>query len=211
MHIESIWQYPVKSMIGTVVADAQLAPHGMVHDRTWAIRDEERGGIRGAKKIGDLMQFAATHTADGQVLITLPDGATVHSADADVHARLSAALQHEVTLWPLQAPTDLEHYRRGAPDSTDPMTELRAVDTGDADGHPEFNWVGKQVRIGEVVLDIPSACPRCVMVTRAVTTAIPADRAVLRHIVRDLDQNVGVYATVVQPGVVRAGDTVEVL
>ncbi|MEI6495260.1 MAG: MOSC N-terminal beta barrel domain-containing protein [Actinomycetota bacterium] len=277
MHIESIWQYPVKSMIGTVVADAALAPHGMVNDRTWAIRDEERGGIRGAKKIGDLMQFAATHTADGHVLITLPDGATVHSADADVHARLSAALQHEVTLWPLQAPTDLEHYRRGAPDSTDPMTELRAVfgrdedeplpdfsifppvifeyesppgtyldafplmlmttsalrslaaalpdsavdvrrfrpslvvDTGDADGHPEFSWVGKQVRIGEVVLDIPSACPRCVMVTRAVTTAIPADRAVLRHIVRDLDQNVGVYATVVQPGVVRAGDTVEVI
>jgi len=277
MHIESIWQYPVKSMIGTEVPDAELAAHGMVNDRTWAIRDEERGGIRGAKKIGELMQFAATHAADGHVLITLPNGATVHSADADVHARLSAALQHEVTLWPLQAPTHLDHYRRGAPDSTDAMTELRSVfgrdegeplpdfsifppvifeyesppgtyldafplmlmttsalrslatalpdssvdvrrfrpslvvNTGDVDGHPEFTWVGKCVRIGDVVLDIPSACPRCVMVTRAITADLPADRAVLRHIVRDLDQNVGVYATVVQPGVVRAGDTVDLL
>ena len=49
------------------------------------------------------------------------------------------------------------------------------------------------------------------MVTRRVDDDLPADRAVLRHIVRDLDQNVGVYATVTTPGTVRAGDTVEVL
>jgi hypothetical protein len=33
---------------------------------------------------------------------------------------------------------------------------------------------------------------------------------VLRHVVRDLDQNVGVYAEVVVPGGVRAGDSVVV-
>ena len=44
------------------------------------------------------------------------------------------------------------------------------------------------------------------MVTREIDETIPADRAILRHIVRDLDQNVGVYATVRTPGVVRVGD-----
>ena len=44
------------------------------------------------------------------------------------------------------------------------------------------------------------------MVTREISDEIPADRAVLRHIVRDLDQNLGVYATIVTPGVVRVGD-----
>jgi MOSC domain-containing protein YiiM len=46
------------------------------------------------------------------------------------------------------------------------------------------------------------------MVTREVTENVPQDRAILRHIVRDLAQNVGVYATVVTPGAVRAGDRV---
>jgi MOSC domain-containing protein YiiM len=49
------------------------------------------------------------------------------------------------------------------------------------------------------------------MVTRAVDDTIDEDRRVLRHIVRDLDQNVGVYATVVVPGEVSVGDDVVVL
>lgn len=44
------------------------------------------------------------------------------------------------------------------------------------------------------------------MVTREINGQLPADRAVLRHIVRDLGQDVGVYATVVQPGTISAGD-----
>jgi hypothetical protein len=44
------------------------------------------------------------------------------------------------------------------------------------------------------------------MVTREVGNDIPADRAVLRHIVRDLDQNLGIYATIVTPGAIREGE-----
>jgi hypothetical protein len=44
------------------------------------------------------------------------------------------------------------------------------------------------------------------MVTREISPEIPADGAVLRHIVRDLDQNLGVYATIVTPGVLHIGD-----
>jgi hypothetical protein len=49
-----------------------------------------------------------------------------------------------------------------------------------------------------------------VMVTREVTPDLPADRSVLRHIVRELDQNVGVYATVSVPGRISIGDEVSV-
>jgi hypothetical protein len=47
------------------------------------------------------------------------------------------------------------------------------------------------------------------MVTREIDAATPGDRAVLRHIVRDLDQNVGVYASISTPGTVASGDSVE--
>ncbi len=282
MHIAALWQHPVKSMIGTVVPSATLSAGGMDGDRSWAVRDEARGGIRGAKKIGGLMRLAARYVdpaaGPGSVVeITLPDGRILRSDHPEVHQLISAALDHPVTLWPLQPADHLDHYRRGAPDSTDLLTELRSVfgrevgeplpdlsifppeiiefesppgtyvdafplllmttaalhtlaealpdsvvdvrrfrpnlviETPGQTGHPELGWIGRRLRIGSVVLDIVEACPRCVMVTRAIDDRIDEDRRVLRHIVRDLDQNVGVYATVVVPGEVSAGDTVELL
>ena len=278
MHIGQLWRYPVKSMVGGTVDVVELDELGIVGDRTWAVRDLERGGIRGAKKIGGLMRLAARDIEDGHVEITLPDRSTVRTTDADVHDRVSAALDHRVRLERLAPADDLDHYRRGAPDSDDVMAELReifgreddeplpdfsifppviaefesppgtyydvfplmvmteaalaslrralpdsnvdvrrfrpsiVVDTGDdgarasTPGHPEFDWTGRRATIGSATIEFGAPCPRCVMVTREISDAIPADRAVLRHIVRDLDQNLGIYATIVTPGRVSAGD-----
>ena len=85
------------------------------------------------------------------------------------------------------------------------------IDTGEAAGHPEFEWVGRRLRIGGAEVQILSGCPRCVMITRDFGDGLQADRSVLRHVVRDLDQNVGVYATVVTPGSIAEGDSVEIL
>ena len=41
--------------------------------------------------------------------------------------------------------------------------------------------------------------------------SIPEDRAILRHVVRDLNQAVGVYARIVTPGKVSVGDTLTFL
>ncbi|MEO6989315.1 MAG: MOSC N-terminal beta barrel domain-containing protein, partial [Aquihabitans sp.] len=90
MRVSQIWQYPVKSMIGGTVDSAVIEPLGMVGDRTWAVRDMEIGGIRGAKRIGGLMPLAAHYEAEpgGPVRIDLPDGTSVSSTDADVDTRL---------------------------------------------------------------------------------------------------------------------------
>ncbi|NLA35543.1 MAG: Fe-S oxidoreductase, partial [Actinobacteria bacterium] len=129
-----IGRYPAKSMLGERLERADLVEAGLVGDRCWATRDEVRGGIRGAKKIAGLMHLGARYldepTAHGptpQIEITLPDGTTVRSDAADVNERLSEALDHAVTLWPLQPADDLDHYRRGAPDSEDFLEELRDI------------------------------------------------------------------------------------
>jgi uncharacterized protein YcbX len=281
MQVSQLWRYPVKSMVGGRVESVELDELGIVGDRTWATRDLERGGIRGAKKIGSLMQLAARDINDGHVEITLPDGSTVRTSDPDVHDRVSAALDHRVQLERLRPADDLEHYRRGAPDSDDVVAELRGlfgrdndepfpdfsvfppiisefesppgtyydayalvvmteaalaalaaalpdsntdinrfrpslvINTGDtgADastpGHPEFDWQGRRATIGTATVEFRAPCPRCVMVTREISDEVPADRAVLRHIVRNLDQSLGVYATIVTPGMVRVGDSFE--
>lgn len=282
--VEALWRYPAKSMMGSPVETVAIDARGVIGDRSWATRDEERGGIRGAKKIAGLMGLSARYvdaaapTAQRRsppIVITLPDGAEVRSDDPDVDARVSAALGHRVTLHPLHDPTDLDHFRRGGPDTEDIERELRdvfgrtdeeplpdltpflhvmefesppgsyvdaypvsvlstttlaalaaATEGPDADvrrirpnvvvaldapdgHHPEAAWTGAVVRLGEVELEVVAPSARCVMVTRPFAD-LPENQPLLRTIVRDFDQNLGIYTNVRTPGVVRVGDPVTV-
>ncbi len=280
--VSEIWRYPVKSMVGERIPQARVGALGIAGDRGWAVRDEVRGGIRGAKKIAGLMRCAARYLEDPTAdriptpEITLPNG-DVLSADApDAATRLSAALGTTVTLWPRRPADDLDHYRRGAPDHEDMETEMRSifgrapdeplpdftvfppelfefesplgtyfdafpllivttaslrrlqalapssridvrrfrpnfvVDTESDDEFLERTWGGRRLRVGDVVLALTVPCPRCVMITLP-TADLPKDPTVLRTVVRDADQNLGIYATVETPGLVRAGDPVTLL
>ena len=151
--VTGLWRYPVKSMMGEPLDATQLTARGVVGDRSWATRDEVRRGIRGAKKIGALMQFAARYASepvgDGAIadaIITLPDGREVRTDDPDVSAVLSKALDHEVTLWPLVDPEEnLEHYRRG-PWEADVMGELRGIFGRDSDSElPDLSGMPPEI------------------------------------------------------------------
>ena len=279
MKVTQLWKYPVKSMIGSTTDSVSLSTLGIVGDRHWAIRDIERGGIRGAKKIPLLMQCAARPASDGSthVIITLPNGQEVSSQDANVHDVLSATLERPVLLQPLPAEASLEHFEPGAPDSPDMMTEIRqilgreesdplpdfsafpsnitdfstppgthydcwpllvmsssaleamkkavpdsvvdilrfrpsvVVDTPNDTGHPEFACEGRNAQLGSAVVEFLKPCPRCVMITRRVTQDIPEDRAIMRHVIHELNQAVGIYASIVTPGKVSVGDTLTFL
>ena len=280
--LSEIWRYPVKSMTGERLARVEVGTLGLAGDRGWAVRDEVRGGIRGAKKIPGLMRCAARYPdPEARELaspeIRLPNGEALSADDPSASARLSAALGTTVTLWPRRPASDLDHYRRGAPDHADLETEMRAIfgreaseplpdftvfppelfefesplgtyfdafpllllteaslrrlqalapaaridvrrfrpnfvlATDDDDSRfPEAAWGGKRLRIGDLVVALTVACPRCVMVTHPVDD-LPKDPSVLRTIVREADQCLGVYAQVETPGVVREGDPVALI
>ena len=132
--IASAHRFPLKSAQGESVESLDLVASGALGDRAWAVRDEVRGGIRGAKKIASLMNLAARFVEEPTpanptpaIKIGFPNGESCFSTDADCARLLSEALDHEVTLWPLQPAEDLDHYRRGAPDSEDFMEELRDI------------------------------------------------------------------------------------
>ena len=132
--VGEIWRYPVKSMEGERIERTPLTARGVPGDRAWAVRDEVRGGIRGAKKIPALMRcrarYAETPKPDAPAPapeITLPDGTRLTADAADAGKRIGEAVGTEVTLWPLRPASDLAHYRRGAPTHTDVVTELRSI------------------------------------------------------------------------------------
>jgi uncharacterized protein len=74
----------------------------------------------------------------------------------------------------------------------------------------ELTWAGKTLRLGTVELKGEIPCARCGMTTHA-QDGLPKDPSVLRSIVKDADQNLGLYASVSKPGEVRVGDSVEVM
>ncbi len=132
--LQGIHRYPVKSLLGEDLPSVTLGQSGIPGDRAWATRDEVRGGIRGAKKIPELMALRARYAEEPKLdspapaaEITAPSGERFLTNDPDAASKLSQAIGHEVTLWPLLPADQLEHYKRGAPDDPDFMAELRAT------------------------------------------------------------------------------------
>ena len=222
--IRELWRYPVKSMLGERIEAAPLGANGIPGDRAWAVRDEERGGIRGAKKIPALMRLRARYREEPTAeRVPAPE---IELPGAEPRRDLSKLppelFQFEsppgtyVDAFPLLELSDatLRRLQRLAPKSRVDVRRFRpnlVVATPDGvEGFAELDWIGKRVRIGQAEISVAMACPRCVMITHAFED-LPQDTGLMRTVVREADQNVGVYARVERAGRVAVGDAVEVL
>jgi uncharacterized protein YcbX len=84
------------------------------------------------------------------------------------------------------------------------------VDTGPhAAEHIERRWAGRRVRIGRFTVKGEMPTVRCAMPTHG-QLGLPRDASVLRTVVREADQCLGLYASVVAAGSVGLGEPVEV-
>lgn len=278
--VSELWRYPVKSLAGERLPSAAVSVRGIAGDRGWAVFDETRGGITGAKRLPSLRRCRARYLrepapdgASPPVEISFPGGRTASTeseqaalllsahagrtvalhplgpAGAETAARLTMASETPETVRELMGlapgepfpdmsaltPDRLQALRRGnffdafplhlltrrtlatlariAPDSDWDPRRFRANLLVDAPGpgdYPELGWIGRRLRIGTMVVEISTGCPRCVMVTQA-ADELPADPRVMRTLVRETAHTAGVYASVVQAGEIREGDGVEVL
>ena len=95
---------------------------------------------------------------------------------------------------------DARRFRPNIVIETEPGTE----------GLVEQAWIGKRLAIGGSTVDCTDTTPRCGAVTRA-QRDFGADKSILRTIVKDADQNVGIYGAVVNSGDLRIGDDVYVI
>ena len=98
-----------------------------------------------------------------------------------------------------RAPTSVIDVRRFRPNLV--------ISAGGVESFPEQSWVGGALRLGDAEITIPAGCPRCVMTTLGFAD-LPADRSIMRTLVRETSQILGVYGIVASPGTVRLGDPV---
>jgi uncharacterized protein YcbX len=103
--VKTLSRFPVKSLLGESPASVDIANTGIVGDRAWGLVDVETGKVASAKHPriwAALLGLRATYP-DGvgtgrTVRIDLGDGSVVDSTDADVDARVSAAVGRDVYL-----------------------------------------------------------------------------------------------------------------
>jgi uncharacterized protein YcbX len=81
---------------------------------------------------------------------------------------------------------------------------------GGVEGLAERDWEGKNIRIGNVVINAAQLRGRCVMTTYDPDTQVQ-DVNVLHRIVKELDGTFALDCSVVTPGHINVGDAVEVL
>ena len=85
------------------------------------------------------------------------------------------------------------------------------IETNDGlQGLIENDWQGKTVKIGSATLQITMPTPRCGMIVRP-QGDIEFDKTILRTVVKEADQNLGVGAHCLEAGEISVGDIVEVL
>ena len=119
--VKELWRYPVKSMEGELLREAQIEKLGLMGDRCWAIRDEQKNETSSVRRLPKLLRCTGRYRNEpriGQtgsliphVKITLPDGTSFNSNDDNTNELLSNFLNKDVSIRPLQPRSNWKFYR----------------------------------------------------------------------------------------------------
>jgi uncharacterized protein YcbX len=226
MRVAALWRYPVKSLAGESCDALELDARGVVHDRAWAFVDAQ-GGIASGKstrrfrKVPGLLRHRGR--LDGEApLIELADGRIARPGTAAGDALLAAIVPPG---WSLQRERTTPHFdagpvhlvtsaslaalseAAGEPVALERLRPNLLIDGSMARGFPEDAWAGRTLTVGDVELRVSGRTERCVMVGHA-QRELDARPRLLQAIGRANGACAGVYADVVTPGRIRAGDAV---
>lgn len=120
--IQELWRFPFKSMAGESLNRTLIDETGILGDRRWSVRDRRLDELMTCKAFPSLLMCAAKYLETPlpgfeatPVSITIPDGRTITTNDANADLVVSAVVGRPASLWPLQPATNTEHYRRRNP------------------------------------------------------------------------------------------------
>ena len=198
-------------MGGESLLRAELTRLGIPGDRLLQVRDAQ-GGLVTARSRPALLGHHAVLGEGGEPRVDgRPWGAPEVARDVELAAGAGARLVREegpgrFDILPLLVATDgaieaFGHDRR----RLRPNFVISGVP-----GLAERGWEGRRLRVGDVLIGIQDLRGRCIMTTFDPDTQAQ-DVDVLRKIRREFGGRLALNASVLQPGSVRIGDSVELL
>lgn len=213
MRVQELWRYPVKSMRGERVAEAEVVATGIARDRQIVVGSPRTGRMITARTHPGLLGLQAAVQSDGSVTI---DGLPWQSREA---AQLvEHAVGEHVELVDLKESTDRFDVLPLLV-ATDSAIEELGIDSrrlrpnvivSGVTGRAERAWPGHLLRAGEVLIDVAQLRARCVMTTYDPDT-LKQDLNVLRNIVKKMQGKTALDCSVKLAGHLREGDVVELV
>jgi uncharacterized protein YcbX len=209
VHIQELWRYPVKSMAGERLDIANVTLDGIEGDRLALV--VRNGRIITSRSNPRLLGHHARLGPDGEPIVNGLPWRSSEVAQAVIAAAGDGAslVRHDgperFDILPLLVATDGAIAAFG-----EDGRRLRSnIVVGGVDGLAERTWEGKRLHVGDVVIQIHDLRDRCVMTTYHPDTLVQ-DAGVLRKIVRQFEGRIALNCSVVAPGPIRVGDTVEI-
>jgi uncharacterized protein len=233
--VAALWRYPVSSMAGERLELAPVDATGVVGDRIFGVIDQTSNRIASPGREKHFVRVPhgyARLTASGSVEISAQGRHWTATDDEALLAELSQLFDFPAKLKPFVPPgaagfkarydrapihllttAALRSLRQDLPGSVIDERRFRpniVVDWPDeAKPIPEHDWIGREIRVGEVVLRGREPCGRCGFVTIE-QEGLPLDVEVLRTVVRRYERHFGIYCDVLSPGQIRLADAVTV-
>ena len=211
MLIKEIWRYPVKSMAGEQLDNAEITEQGIVGDRIIQVRNAA-GRIFSARTRPELLRHQARLQANGDVLV---DGRPWDSKEVALEVEQAAGAGTRLVrsdagdrfdILPLLVTTDGMFAAAGY----DRRRFRPNLVIAGVEGLSERQWEGARLRINQTVIGMDDLRARCIMTTYDPDTG-EQDVNVLRRIQREFGGVLGLNSYVITPGRVAVGDPVELL
>lgn len=213
MRVAELWRYPVKSLRGESLAEAELTEAGIAGDRlVHAVRSS--GRVLTARTHKRMLGLQGGLDDDG-----LPTIDALPWNDPEALRRIRSATEPDA---------ELVYYDGVGPQRFDVLPLSVATDGGveavgvdrrrfranvyldGVEGLAERGWVGRALRLGEAVVGVRQVRGRCVMTTYD-PDSLEQEISVLQKIYFELGGRTALDCYIVEPGTVRVGDRVELL
>jgi uncharacterized protein len=225
--VVGLWRYPVKSMAGEKLSDAEVSWHGFAGDRRWAfIRDGmTQSGFPWLtlRERSDMNHYLPSFVEPARpdksrTVVRTPSGAVLDVADPALAAELWPGGARVVRqdrgifdTFPLSLVTTQTLSRLGEMvGSRLDVERFRPnilVEPTNDEAFVEDSWVGCILRIGDLRMRVDKRDGRCAVITIDPLTS-ERNPTILRAVAQERQGCVGVYGSTVQPGRIAQKDAV---
>jgi MOSC domain-containing protein len=213
MRVAELWRYPVKSLRGEMMEEAELRATGISGDREIVVLSAARNRVITSRTHHHLLGLqGAISPNTGNVTI---DGipwddpaalALVARTVGEPVELIRVAGTERFDVLPLLVATDGAIAAIGL----DRRRFRPNILVAGVEHLAEREWEGKNLRLGQVEIHAAQLRARCVMTTYDPDT-LKQDRNVLLRIVKEFDGTMALDCSVIKPGTIHIGDEVTLL
>jgi hypothetical protein len=212
MHVSEIWRYPVKSLKGERITEAEITPVGIPHDRQIAVIRTLNGRFLTSRTRPKLLGLQGSLDTNNTPTI---NGYRWNSSEALELVKEAAG--EPVTLEEIPPPQAFDILPLLV--ATDGAADYLNIDhrrlrpniyVADVPELEERQWPRHVLAIGDVRIHMEKLRERCVMTTFDPDTQ-EQDPSVLNRIIFELDGTTALDSSIATPGKIRVGDAAEIL